>query len=990
MKTSWFVLLSALVIAATLSFGSLLAAARPRPVMPTTAARQTTPLLFIQNVGQFADDVRFQAYGAASTLFATHDSLWFTAFGQSPAAKGTDARQPTPGVALRVRFAGANPNAQIEPFNEQGSHISYFLGDDANDWHADVPVWSGIRYTNLYPNMDLELTSANGRLIERMIMHPGADPRAVRLEVDGADVALAGDALRLQTSVGAYTLPLVQLVAADGAPMAAVQAAPAVQGNTISAPFSMVANARASDAPQDTTDLIYGAIFGGNGYERGGGIATDATGAAYITGFTESADFPRTTGDFFSGGQDAFVAKVNASGTVLNYATFLGGSGIDQGAGIAVRGNEAYVTGFTESKNFPTRGVPSDDTSFNGDSDAFVAKLNSTGGRVYATYLGGKSDDRGFGIAVDQSGAAYVTGATSSADFPVKNAINNAINGRDAFAVKFDTSGNRVYSTFLGGSDYDRGDGTAVDAAGNMYILGTTASADLPTTSNAYDRAYNGSGDDDLFITKLNASGSQALYTTFLGGSSDDFGSPGVAVDDNGNVYVTGDTQSANFPTTSGAYDQSYNGGDDAFVAMINTRASGTASLAYSTFLGGANNDKGNGLAVSSDGQVYVGGETSSADFPTTSNAYDQSYSGGPRDIFMARLNPAGAGNADLRYGTFIGGNDDENGGYLALDRDNNVYLTGYTKSSNFPTTAVLDAAASGGNVFAVKLGGAASEPPLPPTSEPPTDTPTPSKTPRPGDTPVPTANATSTAKAQATEASHATATAIQSMINTAVAATVGAATASAEIQTATAVGATIVAENATATAEAPAQEVTATAAAGTAVADTATAIALTNVPGNPPAQISDKRNAYLPMVDRPAFIPPTATPVPTATPAPTACPDAEDNDTPDQARQLMAPTFCTGSLQDDPQGEDDYYWIDMAVGQHISMVLSGIPTGADYDLILYTPSLDLAAVSNQSGASAETIDYTVQKSGRFFIRINMATKASTGNNAYLLRIDVR
>jgi hypothetical protein len=979
MKAPWFILLSALVVAATLASGSLLVAARPRPAASVPAAPQTS-LMFIENVGQFANDVRFQAYGAAGTLFATHDSLWFTVFSQPPQrTDDTAAPQPAPGAAVRVRFAGANPAVQIEPFGAQDSHISYFLGDRASDWHADVPVWGGIRYKNLYPDMDLELSSVNGRLTERMIMRPGADPRAVRMEIDGADVALAGDVLRLRTGVGDYMLPLLQPVAADGAPMPAVYAAPAVQGSAVVAPFSMASqtNSRMLAVPQGAQDLIYGAIFGGSGYERGSAIATDASGAAYIAGFTESADFPRTTGDFFSGGQDAFVAKVNASGTALNYATFLGGSGIDQALGIAVRGNEAYVTGFTESKNFPTRAVPSDDNSFNGETDAFVVKLNSTGGRVYATYLGGKQDDRAFSIAVDQSGAAYITGATSSSDFPVKNALNATINGRDAFVVKLDSSGKRVYGTFLGGSDYDRGDAIAVDASENMYVLGTTASADLPTTANAYDRSYNGSGDDDLFITRLNASGSQQVYTTFLGGANDDFGSSGIAVDDSGNVYVTGTTESANFPTTSGAYDQSYNGGDDVFVSMINTRASGQASLVYSTYMGGIGNDKGNGLAISGDGRVYVGGETTSADFPTTINAYDQSYNGGQRDVFMARLSADGAGSADLRYSTFIGGSDDDNGGYLALDRDSNVYMTGYTNSANFPAARTLNAAASGGNVFAVKLGADASVSP--------TSTPTPTNTPRPGDTPPPTANTTATARAQATADSAATATAMQGAIDTAVAATIGAATANAEVQTATAVAATIAAENATATALAPAANATATA-----EAEAATATELASVPSSPPAQISDKRSAYLPMVARPAPAPPTPTPLPTATPAPTSCPDVEDNDTPDQARQIVPPIFCAGSLQDDPQGEDDYYWVDMKAGQRISMVLSGMPSGADYDLILYTPSLELAAVSNQSGSVAETINYTVQQSGRFFIRINMATKASTGNNAYLLRVDVR
>jgi hypothetical protein len=293
-----------------------------------------------------------------------------------------------------------------------------------------------------------------------------------------------------------------------------------------------------------------------------------------VTGHTASSDFPITAGAFdtsHNGVYDAFVVKVNAGGTGLAYATFLGGSGPDYGRAIAVDGaGSAYVTGHTPSSDFPiTAGAF--DTSYNGYEDAFVVKVNAGGtGLAYATFLGGSGFDYGYGIAVDGAGSAYVTGQTLSSDFPTTaGAFDTSYNLSDAFVVKVKASGaGLTYATFLGGGYADEGNAMAVDGAGSAYVTGVTKSSDFPTTVGAFDTSHNGGG--DAFVVKVNATGTGLAYATFLGGSDYDQ-SNAIAVDGAGSAYVTGVTKSSDFPTTAEAFDTSYNGWDDVFVAKIST-----------------------------------------------------------------------------------------------------------------------------------------------------------------------------------------------------------------------------------------------------------------------------------------------------------------------------------------------------------------------------------------------------------------------------------
>jgi hypothetical protein len=305
---------------------------------------------------------------------------------------------------------------------------------------------------------------------------------------------------------------------------------------------------------------------------------------------------------------------------------------------------------------------------------------------AYSTYLGGSGQDVAGGIAVDASGNAYVTGNTGSVNFPTTPGTLQTTYGgldTDAFVSKLNAAGSALlYSTYLGGSANEGGGGIAVDASGNAYVTGGTGSSNFPITPGAFQTTFGGTF--DAFVSKLNAAGSTLLYSTYLGGSDGDGGS-GIKIDALGNAYVTGLTDSSNFPITPSAFQTTFGGKSDAFVSKLN--AAGSALL-YSTYLGGSgdeNSGLGSGrIAVDASGNAYVAGDTNSSNFPTTPGAFQTNLGGGGRDAFVSKLNAAGSA---LLYSTYLGGSGDESGSGIAVDASGNAYVTGFTQSSNFPTT---------------------------------------------------------------------------------------------------------------------------------------------------------------------------------------------------------------------------------------------------------------------------------------------------------------
>jgi hypothetical protein len=783
MKARIFTVLSLIAAMTMLVLGGMMASAtqsqRASPAGPVPVPDRTqvvealhnSPVMFIENVGQFAEGARFQVRGGLGTMWLAEDAIWITVVERSQVdtldrfdvahANVKREDEPRRGVNLKLSFPSANPHPRIKPFDRLDTVVSYFIGNDPDQWHPNVPVWGGVRYKDLYPGIDLELTSENGCLMQQIVARPGANPNAVALRVDGAGaLTLDGDRLRLATALDDFTLPLL---AVEGAMPNGQPAASNVEPGTfeVASPFSLPLTPLASMSTQDNPDdLLYATFLGGSDWDEGNGIAVDGAGNAYVTGRTWSSDFPTTAGAFdtsYNGRWDAFVAKVNPSGSALACATFLGGSDDDESYGIAVDGaGNAYVTGETKSLDFPTT-PGAFDTSHNGGwGDAFVAKVNATGtGLAYATFLGGSNWDDGYAIAVDGAGNAYVTGETWSSDFPTTvGAFDTSFDYySDAFVAKVNATGTGLaYATFLGGGSGDWGYGIAVDGAGNAYVTGGTYSSSFPTTPGAFDTSFNGGR--DAFVAKVNPSGTALAYATFLGGSNRNDGWA-VAVDGAGNAYVAGQTSSSDFPTTPGAFDTSHGGGTcydgswffpcpDAFVAKLNP--SGTA-LAYATFLGGSDWDVGL-VAVDGAGNAYVAGMTLSPDFPTTPGAFDTNYNG-EEDAFVAKLNPSGAG---LAYATFLGGSDWD-AGMVAVDGAGNAYVAGMTLSPDFPTTpGAFDTNYNGEeDAFVAKLAVGGGPTPTPTFTPTPTSTPvktatptwTPTKTPTPTNTPTPTSTAT-------------------------------------------------------------------------------------------------------------------------------------------------------------------------------------------------------------------------------------------------------
>jgi len=625
-------------------------------------------------------------------------------------------------IALRMNLQEANPHPTAEGIDPSPGVISYILGNKVENWHVGVEAFAKVRYQEVYRGIDLVYYGNQRQLEYDFVVSPQANPGLISLSFGGAEkleVDGAGDLIiQLPGGVVRWHKPLAYQNAPDGRKEVAARFV-LKEPNQIG--FEVAAYDPARPLVIDPA-LSYVTYLGGSDDDYSCGIAVDSSGNVFVSGSTYSLNFPitnafRTTS---GGSNEVFVTKINATGTALIYSTYLGGSGNDLAQGLAIDTNgNAYITGVTDSPNFPTKNAFNSANS--GFNDAFIAKLGSAGTNLlYASFLGGNGDDSGNAIAVDNSGNAYVAGdtfsiGTGTGKFPVVNAKQaNNRGGRDAFVAKFNTTligtPSLVYSTFLGGSTDETAFGIAIDSSGNAYVVGNvdasfiTVYPDPPASNfpvtNAFQPSFNlGSVDPDAgttdgFLTKVGPIGNNWVFSTFLGGGDED-SALGVALDSAGRICVIGETSSLDFPSLNGAQ-PAIGGADfgfpapDAFVTVF--QPSGT-NLYYSTFLGGSGYESGFGqyrfgIAVDRFGDIYVAGETESVDdFPLTAGA-DQTNALGGSDAFVAKINPAVAGPAGLVYSTFLGGDDDDRATGVAVDANGNFYVTGFTSSVTNLATA--------------------------------------------------------------------------------------------------------------------------------------------------------------------------------------------------------------------------------------------------------------------------------------------------------------
>ena len=434
-----------------------------------------------------------------------------------------------------------------------------------------------------------------------------------------------------------------------------------------------------SQSTPPASKFIFSTYLGGSGFDEGFSVATDGGGNVYVTGLTTSPVFPGTNSGL-TGLDGAFVSKFSPTGQLV-YTARLGGSGFNEAFGIAVdQAGNAYITGQTNSTDFPI--VNGFQTTYGGGfSDAFVAKFDPSGNLIYSSFLGGNSPANEFGqaIAVDTSGNAYIVGATSALDFPVRNAFQSVYGGgfSDAFVAKINTTiagpAGLVYATYLGSFGFDSGNAIAVDSGGNAFV-GGGAQCCFPTTPDAV-QPFNRGGGSNAFTAKFSPNG-QLLYSTLLGGSTQDVGD-GIAVDPKGVVYIVGETQSADFPTTPQAFQLQNHGLFNGFLALIDPSLSGPAGLTYSSYLGGSGFDSATAVAIDGAGRANITGHTQSADFPTK-NALQPAFGGGT-DAFVVQLDPSVAGASGLSYGTFLGGFQDDEGTGIALASGQRIAVVGFT-----------------------------------------------------------------------------------------------------------------------------------------------------------------------------------------------------------------------------------------------------------------------------------------------------------------------
>ncbi len=632
------------------------------------AATANPPLWFEDNRGQTDPAVRYLSRGRGYALFLTRDEavLSLRSAGRSPGARSealgrhqgeAPDSQARAGV-LRMQVAGRTSGAELHGEQPQPGRSHYFLGKDPSRWRSGVPHYSRVRQKGVYPGIDLVYYGARGSLEFDFVVSPGSDPQQIELQFGGQrSVSIdreGGLVLDVAGSPVRYEKPLL---------------------------YQQYGERRVPVPGR----------FERRGRDR--------------IGFEVAANYDRS--------------RPLIIDPVLNYSTFLGDTDDDQGVSIAVdaQGN-TYITGTTQSSHFPTTDGSAQPRFGGPDDDVFVTKLDPSGATlVFSTFLGSNENDRGRAVAVGSDGSVYVAGETNSTDFPVTPGAwqqEYGRGGRDAFVAKLSPDGSQlVYSTFLGSDDEDWATDIAVDSQGQAHVVGGTKSSKFPTTVLSLQTKFGGG--IDAFLVKMRADGSGAVFSTFLGGGSDDE-ALAVALDPFDTIYATGYTKSDSFPVTAGAFQPERDSDEDAFVVKIFGNGE---SLAYSSFFGGNGADFGNAIAIDNVGNAYVSGSTRSNDLFRTPPVFQNEYNGGG-DAFVIKV--VESPRLQVQRMTYVGTSEEDTSNGIVVAGDGSVTIAGHTKSEAFPVTeGAIQSSLGGGDgdafvatldplfrqlVFATYLGG--------------------------------------------------------------------------------------------------------------------------------------------------------------------------------------------------------------------------------------------------------------------------------------------
>lgn len=641
------------------------------------------PLHFEQNVGQTEESVRYFARGKGYGIFLQDNAATFVLSEHSREKKNSRS------AVLKMNIVGASETTSHGE-SALASKTNYFIGNDETKWRTDVANYEKVRFDGVYDGIDLVYYGNQRRLEYDFVVAPNADAKQIKLNFEGAKSvkidAATGD-LMLETALGTvrqHKPYAYQEIDGERREVAALYKKSAANDVV----FEVAEYDRSRELVIDPI-LAYSSYLGGNRSDYGNDITVDAAGNAYVTGYTISTNFPVTAGALKTSllpitssvyGWDAFVSKIDPTGTQLVYSTYLGtNQGSDVAYGIAVDTNgNAYISGSTDHASFPI--VNAHQPTFAGNGDMFLAKLNSTGSALlFSTFYGGGFSDTGQRIRLVNDNL-YVTGSTTSSNFPTTagvlkpapcSGVSCATMASDAFIAKFNTNGIPQWSTLMGGNNAEFAFDIAVGSDNSSYIAGYTLSTDLPVTPGAFQTVYGGGTDG--FVAKIAPDATSLSYATYLGGGLQSDRIWGIDADASGNAYVAGQTENSNFPVTAGAFDTVWNNSTDAFLTKLNPTGTG---LIYSTYFGGGSVDKAFAVKVAANGEAFIGGETSSANlnFPLRN-----SVQGNLGTMYLARFNAAGS---DIVFSTLLG-----TGGVksIALDSATNAFVTGETHF--LPTT---------------------------------------------------------------------------------------------------------------------------------------------------------------------------------------------------------------------------------------------------------------------------------------------------------------
>ena len=726
--------LAVLVVSAPLA-AQQASAAKTLPPLQRNSNYGQLPLTFEVNQGQTASQVKFLSRGKGYSAFLTAGGMVLglrpsTSYAlPSPGKNGGGVQQPL-GATLQFQLTGANLDAAVVGEDPQPGRVNYFLGNNPAKWRTNVPTYAQVRYKNIYPGIDLIYYGNHQQLEYDFSLAPGADPGKIQFHIQGASQVSLDAAGNLVLDVKGGQLHFQSPVVYQ---QSNGQRVP-VKGQYVVRDSSHVAFQVAdydSSKPLVIDPVLeYSTYLGGSGTDQLTGIAVDATGNVYLAGYTDSADFPLATlGSLPSGANHVFVAKLDASGSNLVYADYIGGSSQDYGIALVLdASNNVYVTGSTQSSDFPV--VNAYQASQPGPYSGFVTKVSADGSSLlYSTYLGGNTFDQPTSVAIDSLNEVHVAGYTLSQNFPVANAYQSSASanedglyGEYGFLTKLSANGGSlVYSTYVAGNSnvvqdcgspcwpapYNVVSTVAVDANGNAYVSGTTNTYNFPATTGAYLTTNSTQQDATVgFVSKFDSTGSLDYSTYLYGSSGAPVGISAIAVDGSGSAFITGTVASdGTFPVTSTSICDPGTDGFACSYAFVTKFDSAGATLLYSTFLGPNNYSSPQSLALDSSGDAWVLASTSSG-LLETNNAIE-SYSSGA-DLQLVEIDPAATTQL---FSTYLGGSGDDNPSGIALDSTGNIYVAGTTNSSDFPLTegAFQTVLGGGSDAFVMKIGAASA-----------------------------------------------------------------------------------------------------------------------------------------------------------------------------------------------------------------------------------------------------------------------------------------